>query len=192
MKLSKRSSKAIGCLWLSFSSLLLVLQVIFLTLKLSGTVSWSWWTTLIPILCVLGLPIAFIVAAALVLTPKVLIENRQRRKRVEAEAKKHGLVRKPGESDAELMKRIVRRNMIAGNYSRKDIKDAILEAFPNVGSCQIFMNCQNCQGNEIVLRLQGVETEIGTAYLDAAELQKVAKFAAKYIPPRYKITVKNA
>lgn len=189
MKLSKRSSKAIGCLWLSSSSLLLVLQVIFLTLKLSGTVSWSWWTTLAPIFCVLFLPIAIMLIAVLVLLPKAVGDNIKRRKRVEAEAKNYGLVRKPGESDGELMKRIVRRNMIAGNYSRKDIKDAILEAFPDVGSCQIFVNCQ---GDEIVMRLRGVKAEIGTPYFSDDELQEVAKFAEAYIPSRYKITVKNA
>ena len=189
MKLSKKTSYKIASIWLSTSSLLLVLQVIFLTLKLSGTVSWSWWTTLSPIFCVLGLPIALIVTAVLVLLPKAVVENIRRRKRVEAEAKKYGMERKPGESDGELKKRIVRRNMIAGNYTRKEIKDAILEAFPDVGSCQIFVNCQ---GDEIVIRLRGVKAEIGTPYFSDDELQEVAKFAEAYIPPRYKITVKNA
>ena len=185
MKLSKRASSAIGCLWLLASALLILLQIVFLTLKLAGAVSWSWWTTLIPIFCVLGLPLAIVVIAVIVLAPKVLIEDRRRRKRVEAEAKKYGLERKPGESTGDLKKRIVQRNMITGNYSRKDIKDEILRAFPNVGSCQILINNQT---DEIVL----IPRRSDDDDLTDAELREVAEFAAQYIPVKYKVTIRRA
>ena len=189
MKLSKRASNAIGCIWLVAEFLMLLLQVIFLTLKISGTVSWSWWMTLSPIFCVFGLPIAIVVIAVIVLAPKDMIEERQRRKRVEAEAKRYGMQRKPGESVGDLKKRIVQRNMISGNYTRKDIKDEILRAFPNVGSCQISIDNLT---NEIVLIPRSAETEIGAATFTDDELREIAELAAQYIPMRYTIIAKNA
>ena len=189
MKLSKRATTAIGCLWVAAAMILIVLQIVFLTMKLAGAVDWSWWTTLIPIFCVLGLPLAIVVIAVIVLAPKVLIEDRRRRKRVEAEAKKYGMERKPGESTGDLKKRIVQRNMITGNYSRKDIKDEILRAFPNVGSCQILVNNQT---DEIVLIPRSAETEIGAAAFTDDELQEIAEFAAQYIPVKYKVTIRRA
>ena len=189
MKLSKRASKAIGCLWLLSEVVLLVLQIIFLTLKISGAVSWSWWATLIPFFFVWGLPIAIVVIAVIVLAPKELIEERQRSKRVEAEAKKYGMERKPGESTGDLKKRIVQRNMIAGDYTRKDIKDEILRAFPNVGSCQI---CINNQTDEIVLIPRSAGHELGHEPLTDNDLWEIAEFAAQYIPVKYKVTIKRA
>lgn len=192
MKLSKRASKAIGFLWMLSEVVLFILQIIFLTLKLAGAVDWSWWTTLIPIFSVIGLPLAIIVIAVIILAPKVLIEDRRRRKRVEAEAKKYGMERRPGESTGDLKKRIVQRNMIAGNYSRKEIKDEILRAFPNVGSCQFLINNQT---NEIVLILRRwcpMPSEAAVASFTDNELREIAEFAAQYIPTKYTITAKNA
>ena len=192
MKLSKRATSAIGCLWLVVGTLLIILQIVFMTMKLAGAVSWSWWTTLIPIFCVFGLPIAIVVIAVIVLAPKVLIEDRRRLKRVEAEAKKYGMERKPGESTGELKKRIVQRNMITGNYSRKDIKDEILRAFPNVGGCQILINNQT---NEIVLNLRSwcpISLEHSAAPFTDSELREIAEFAAQYIPVNYTVTATNA
>lgn len=185
MKLSKRTTNAIGCLWLVAGALLIILQIVFMTMKLAGAVSWSWWTTLIPIFCVFGLPLAIIVIAVIILAPKVLIEDRRRRKRVESEAKKYGMERKPGESTGDLKKRIVQRNMITGNYSRKDIKDAVLEAFPELGSCRFLVNNQN---DEIVM----IPCRSDDEDLTDAELREVAEFAAQFIPVKYKLTVKNA
>ena len=154
-------------------------------MKLAGSVSWSWWATLIPIFCVFGLPLAIIVIAVIILAPKVLIEDRRRRKRVEAEAKKYGMEKKPGESTGDLKKRIVQRNMITGNYSRKDIKDAVIEAFPELGSCQFFTDNQN---DVIVMIPRRSDDED----LTDVELKEVAEFAAQFIPVKYKLTVKNA
>ena len=184
MKLSKRTTNAIGCLWVAVGTILIILQIVFLTMKLAGAVSWSWWTTLIPIFCVLGLPLAIIVIAVIVLAPKVLIEDRRRRKRVEAEAKKYGMERKPGESTGDLKKRIVQRNMITGNYSRKDIKDAVLEAFPELGSCRFLVNNQT---DEIVM----IPRRSDDADLTDAELREVAGFAAQFIPMKCTLTVKR-
>ena len=184
MKLSKRATNAIGCLWLTAEALLCMLQIILLTMKISGAISWSWGATLIPIFCVLGLPLAIVVIAVIVLAPKVLIEDRRRRKRVEAEAKKYGMERKPGESTGELKKRIVQRNMITGNYSRKEIKDAILEAFPELGSCQFFADNQN---DVIVMIPRRSDDED----LTDVELKEVAEFAAQFIPVKYTLKVKR-
>lgn len=65
MKLSKRATTAIGCIWVAVAMILIVLQIVFLTMKLAGAVDWSWWTTLIPIFCVLGLPLAIVVIAVI-------------------------------------------------------------------------------------------------------------------------------
>lgn len=184
MKLSKRTTNAIGCLWLVAGALLIILQIVFMTMKLAGAVSWSWWTTLIPIFCAFGLPLAIIVIAVIILAPKVLIEDRRRRKRVESEAKKYGMERKPGESTGDLKKRIVQRNMITGNYSRKDIKDAVLEAFPELGSCRFLVNNQT---DEIVMIPHRSDDED----LTDAELREVAEFAAQFIPMKCTLTVRR-
>lgn len=184
MKLSKRATTAIGCLWVAVAMILIVLQIVFLTMKLAGAVDWSWWTTLIPIFCVLGLPLAIVVIAVIVLTPKVLIEDRRRRKRVEAEAKKYGMERKPGESTGELKKRIVQRAMITGNYSRKEIKDAVLEAFPELGSCQFLVNNVT---SEIVMIPRRSDDE----KITDDDLREIAKFAAQFIPMQYTLIAKH-
>lgn len=189
IKVSKKATTTIGCLWIAATLILILLQIVFLTLKLAGSVSWNWLVVLTPTICVIGFPLAIIVIAVIVLVPKVLIEDRRRRKRVEAEAKKYGMERKPGESTGDLKKRIVQRNMITGNYSRKDIKDEILRAFPNVGSCQILVNNQT---DEIVLIPRSAETEIGAAAFTDDELQEIAEFAAQYIPVKYKVTIRRA
>ena len=198
MKLSKRTKNAISLIMFFAVLFLHVIQIVFLTMKITGDVSWSWWTTLTPLFCTVGLPIAIVVIAVIVLAPKVMIEEVKQRKRVEAEAKKYGMERKPGESAGDLKKRIVRRNMIEGNYSRKNIKDEILRAFPNVGSCQIFVNNQtnevvliphptdeSAEWNEALLKWQ-------TTNFTDDELREIAKFAAQYIPDKYKITARNA
>ena len=184
MKLSKRATTAIGCLWVAVAMILIVLQIVFLTMKLAGAVDWSWWTTLIPIFCVLGLPLAIIVIAVIVLAPKVLIEERRRRKRVEAEAEKYGMERKPGESTGELKKRIVQRAMITGNYSRKEIKDAVLEAFPELGSCQFLVNNVT---SEIVMIPRRSDDE----KITDDDLREIAKFAAQFIPMQYTLIAKH-
>ena len=184
MKLSKRATTAIGCLWVAVAMILIVLQIVFLTMKLAGAVDWSWWTTLIPIFCVLGLPLAIVVIAVIVLAPKVLIEDRRRRKRVEAEAKKYGMERKPGESTGELKKRIVQRNMITGNYSRKEIKDAVLEAFPELGSCQFLVN--NVTGEIVMIPRRSDDEKITDD-----DLREIAKFAAQFIPMQYTLIAKH-
>lgn len=184
MKLSKRATNAIGCLWLVAGTILIILQIVFLTMKLAGAVDWSWWTTLIPIFCVLGLPLAIVVIAVIILAPKVLIEDRRRRKRVEAEAEKYGMERKPGESTGELKKRIVQRAMITGNYSRKEIKDAVLEAFPELGSCQFLVN--NATGEIVMIPRRSDDEKITDD-----DLREIAKFAAQFIPMQYTLIAKH-
>lgn len=182
MKLSRRTNKTIGCGWILACFLLFLLQIVFTTMKLCGSIGWSWWAVLIPTFCVFGLPIAIIVIAVIVLAPKMLIENRKRHKRIEAEAKRYGMERKPGESDRDLKLRIIRRNMIVGDYTAKDVKQIILDTFPEVGSCQIFT-----RDEKVLLRVRGVST-----IFSENDLRKIAKTAAKYIPHNYTITAQNA
>ena len=188
MKLSRKKKTACDCALVAFDFLLGILQVIFITMKLSGQVDWSWWRTLTPIFVHIGFPIAVVLIATIVMIPKAVAESIRRRKRVEAEAKKYGMTRKPGESDAELKKRIIHRNMIDGNYTRKNLKDAILETFPTVGSCPIFVNNQT---KEITLTPRCVDFNSGSDCFTDDELREIAEFAAQHIPSNYKITVKN-
>ena len=109
MKLSKRATKALGCCYLAGSAILLLAQIVLLTMKIVGAISWSWWLTLLPIICIIGLPFAVVVIAVLVEMPLVLIDYLKWYKRVEAEAAKYGMKRKPGESAAELKQRIYQR-----------------------------------------------------------------------------------
>jgi hypothetical protein len=51
--------------------LLAVVSVVFLTLKLSGAVTWSWWCALAPVLIILV--IAIIIAILLLLASKFAI-----------------------------------------------------------------------------------------------------------------------
>ena len=192
MKLSNRLTSSLGCLWLFAGNmliiLLIILQIVFLTLKLGDFVTWSWWVTLIPIFSIFALPVAGVLIAVIVLVPKMLIEEIKRSIRVEARARKYGMERKPGESTTELQKRIIRRNMIAGEYSRKDIKDEILKAFPSLGSCQILIYNQT---DEIVMIPRRAEAVNGSTRLTQFELRDVALFAAQMIPENYRLTVKN-
>ena len=189
MKLSKRLASTLSYLWLLAGNLLVITQIVCLILKLGHIVDWSWWVTLLPIISVVALPLAVVVIAAIVLATKMLIKEIKRSIRVETEARMYGIERKPGESTTELKKRIIRRNMIAGNYSRKDIKDEILKAFPSLGSCQIIIDNQAA---EIVMIPRRAEAVNGSTHLTQFELRDVALFAAQMIPEKYTLTVKNA
>ena len=186
MKLSRKTSKAIGCLWLIMAFLLTILQIVFLTMKISGSVDWSWLTTLIPLAIVLLLPLIIVIGAVLALIPAELWKVWKTKKRVDKEAKKYGMERQPGESTGDLKKRIVRRNMLCGDYSRKDVKDMILEAFPMVGSCPIYVSNDT---KEVVLI--PVSSWQAVRFTDD-ELREIAEFAAKYIPIGYTVTARNA
>ena len=189
MKLSKRLTSSLGCLWLLAGNLLLVLQVVFLTLKLGGFVAWSWWATLIPIFSVFALPVAGVVLAVIVMVPKMLIAEIKRSIRVEARARKYGMERKAGESTTELQKRIIDRNMIAGNTPQKMIKDQILKVFTNLDSCQVIIDYK---ANDITLIPRRAEVINGITALTKAELRNIEVYAEHIIPKGYKITVKNA
>ena len=188
MKMSRKTAKKIASLWVSVSFLMMIMQVVFITMKCTGAVDWSWWVIMLPLFCMAGLPIVTIVLVIIGLLPKAMIEERKRSKRVDAEAKMYGMERRPGESTGELKKRIVQRNMLCGNYSRKDVKDAILAAFPNVGSCRIYVGNET---NTVILFPRKASTEGGAIFSDK-ELREIAEFAAQYIPAYYKVTAINA
>jgi hypothetical protein len=105
---------------------------------------------------------------------------------VDAEAKKYGMKRQPGESTSDLKKRIVRRNMLSGNYSRKDIKDMILAKYPDVGSCMISINNH---AKRITLILNSAPAYDRSFTYD--QLNEIADFAAEYIPAEYTVIARN-
>ena len=179
-----KTSQRCGCALALYILAAVVTQVVFLTLKLSGAVSWSWWIVLIPILSPAALSIVGLMLAVIILTPIQTYKTVKKRRRIEKQAEIYGMKRKPGETDGELKKRIVQRNMITGNYSRKEIKDAVLEAFPELGSCQFFADNQN---DVIVMIPRRSDDED----LTDVELKEVAEFAAQFIPVKYTLKVKR-
>lgn len=189
MKLSRKTSRKIACLYTIACFALIVMQIVFLTLKCTGDIDWSWLVVFAPIILVFCLPFALVVVVVLALIPGELLKVWKTKKRVEAEAAKYGLERQPGESVGDLKNRIIRRNMISGNYSRKDVKDMILEKFPDVGSCMISINNHVQTITLILHRVDAFDS--GAGFTDD-ELNEIASFAAEYIPFTYTIIARNA
>ena len=187
MKVSNKARRNIGCMYMVISFKLVILQAIFLTLKCTDVISWSWWAVLIPTILVFGLPTAAVIVAVLILIPGAMWKVWKTTKRVDAEAAKYGMKRQPGESTSDLKKRIVRRNMVSGNYSRKDVKDMILAKYPAVGSCMISVN-NHMKTITLVLRRVCVDKP---GFTDE-QLSEIAAFAKDYIPVDYTITARNA
>lgn len=90
-----------------------LLTIVFIVLKLTGVISWSWLWVLAPI----WIPVAIILAMLLVVLIVVLVEegvkqteekqHRQERSLgIDEQARRYGLERQPGETDLELKKRI--------------------------------------------------------------------------------------
>ena len=189
MKSYNKASRDFGCMYLTICFTLLLLQVIFLTMKCTGVLDWSWLAVWIPMIIVFGLPFAILFIVVLALIPSAVWKAWKTAKGVEAEAAKYGMERQPGESTKELKKRIVRRNMLVGNYTRKDIKDIILDKYTAVGSCLVSVN-QYTKTITLVLR-RAYTAEPGAGFTDD-ELGEIAAFAAQYIPAEYTITAKNS
>lgn len=189
MKLSKRVTGYIAAAFLGHCLFCGILQVVLLTMKCTGARDIGWLHVFAPTICFFGLPLAALVVLILVLIPIAMWKSWKTTKRVNAEAEKYGMKRLPGESNSDLKKRIARRNMLSGNYSRKDIKDMILDKYPAVGSCMISVNNYN-KTITLVLR-RAYTAEPGAGFTDD-ELCEIASFAAKYIPMDYTITARNA
>lgn len=90
-----------------------LLTIVFIVLKLTGVISWSWLWVLAPI----WIPVAIILAMLLVVLIVVLVkegvkqteEKQHRQERslgIDEQARRYGLERQPGETDLELKKRI--------------------------------------------------------------------------------------
>lgn len=190
--MNKRKSTQIGCSFLLAWMIVAIAQIVFLTLKIAGAVSWSWLVTFAPILAFLGIIVGAIVVYILVKLPGEVAKTLERRRRVEKEAKELGMERQPGESDADLKKRIVRRNMISGNYTRKEIKDIILETFPTVASCQFEIDNEKHTIEMIVRRLP---EENGNGWIvdkfTDGELCQILDKATDYIPPAYTVKIRQ-
>lgn len=189
MKMRKEESRNIGCLYLLVGFTLIILQAIFLTLKCTGLVDWSWWAVWAPFILLFGVPLAVLIAVCIAAIPIAVWKVWKTTKRLDAEAEKYGMERRPGESNSDLKKRIVRRNMVVGNYSRKDIKDMILDKYPAVGSCMISINNYTKAITLVLRRAYVADPAVG--FTDD-ELIEISCFAAKYIPEGYTVSARNA
>lgn len=183
-----------GCLILLVSFLCFICQIVFLTLKLCGAVTWHWAIVLIPVMLIFGLPLLLIILYVLVRLPAEVWRNYKRRKRVDAEAAKYGMERQPGETTGELKKRIIKRDMISGNYSRKDLKELLMNKFPDIASCSFIIN--NSQTNPtVVISVKKTDDFSGGGItfqkFTDTELSAILTEAVQYIPEKYQVTIKN-
>ncbi len=183
-----------GCLLLTIAALGFICQVVFLTLKLCGAVAWHWAIVLIPLMVIFGLPILFVFLYVLLRLPSEVARNIQRKKRVDAEAAKYGMERQPGETTGELKKRIITRNLIAGEYSRKDLKDHLLQKFPDCASCAFLVNNQP-GAPALVIIVKKADTFVNGSPIfnkfTDEELAAIYAEAIRYIDPKYRVTIKN-
>lgn len=90
-----------------------LLALIFITLKLTGVIGWSWMWVLAP----LWIPAAIVIAILLIVLVVILVKESTkqvqqkqqaaaRASELDAEAAKYGIQRRPGESDLDLKRRI--------------------------------------------------------------------------------------
>lgn len=183
-----------GCLILLVSFLCFICQIVFLTLKLCGAVTWHWAIVLIPLMLLIGLPLLLIILYVLVRLPAEVWRNYKRRKRVDAEAAQYGMERQPGETTGELKKRIIKRDMISGNYSRKDLKELLMNKFTDIASCSFIIN--NSPTNPtVVISVKKTDDFSGGGItfqkFTDTELSAILTEAVQYIPEKYQETIKN-
>ena len=183
-----------GCLILLVSFLCFICQIVFLTLKLCGAVTWHWAIVLIPLMLLIGLPLLLIRLYVLVRLPAEVWRNYKRRKRVDAEAAQYGMERQPGETTGELKKRIIKRDMISGNYSRKDLKELLMNKFTDIASCSFIIN--NSPTNPtVVISVKKTDDFSGGGItfqkFTDTELSAILTEAVQYIPEKYQVTIKN-
>ena len=183
-----------GCLILLVSFLCFICQIVFLSLKLCGAVTWHWAIVLIPLMLLIGLPLLLIMLYVLVRLPAEVWRNYKRRKRVDAEAAQYGMERQPGETTGELKKRIIKRDMISGNYSRKDLKELLMNKFTDIASCSFIIN--NSPTNPtVVISVKKTDDFSGGGItfqkFTDTELSAILTEAVQYIPEKYQVTIKN-
>lgn len=183
-----------GCLILLVSFLCFICQIVFLTLKLCGAVTWHWAIVLIQLMLLIGLPLLLIMLYVLVRLPAEVWRNYKRRKRVDAEAAQYGMERQPGETTGELKKRIIKRDMISGNYSRKDLKELLMNKFTDIASCSFIIN--NSPTNPtVVISVKKTDDFSGGGItfqkFTDTELSAILTEAVQYIPEKYQVTIKN-
>ena len=183
-----------GCLILLVSFLCFICQIVFLTLKLCGAVTWHWAIVLIPLMLLIGVPLLLIMLYVLVRLPAEVWRNYKRRKRVDAEAAQYGMERQPGETTGELKKRIIKRDMISGNYSRKDLKELLMNKFTDIASCSFIIN--NSPTNPtVVISVKKTDDFSGGGItfqkFTDTELSAILTEAVQYIPEKYQVTIKN-
>ena len=84
--------------------------------------------------------------------------------------------------------------MISGDYSRKELKETIMNRFPDIASCQFYTN-NSTQNPTIVISVKKVDDFSGGGVkfqkFTDAELAEIFAAAVPYIPEKYRVTIKN-
>jgi len=109
----------------------MLLTVIFTIMKLFGAISWPWAWVLSPLWIAGALLLVILLVAFIVMIAMECQKIIKTRRILDEHAKRCGIDRRPGETDAELRARIVQTVKNAGNMTTKqDIKDIIMAYFP--------------------------------------------------------------
>lgn len=95
-----------------------LLALIFITLKLTGFISWSWLWVLAPIWILAAITVGILLILLVVAIALSVKEAVEARRKLDASAAKYGLTRNPGESDADLRRRIAFCRETDGRWGR--------------------------------------------------------------------------
>lgn len=93
--------------------LIALLAIIFIAMKLTGAVEWSWWWVLSPLWIPAGFVAAVLIASLFILTVKEVTKStglrmaeKERTRTIDAQARVYGLERQPGETNESMKHRI--------------------------------------------------------------------------------------
>ena len=83
-----------------------LLTIVFIVLKLTGVISWSWLWVLAPIWIPVAIILAMLLVVLIVVLVKEGVKQTEEKQHRHEQARRYGLERQPGETDLELKKRI--------------------------------------------------------------------------------------
>lgn len=93
--------------------LIVLMAIMFITLKLTGVIGWSWWWVLSPLWIPASFVAAVIIASLFILAVKEVTKNtglrmaeKERTRNIDAQARAYGLERQPGETNESMKRRI--------------------------------------------------------------------------------------
>lgn len=93
--------------------LIVLLAIIFIVLKLTGAIRWSWWWVLSPFWIPAGFVATVLIASLFILTVKEVTKStglrmaeKERTRTIDAQARAYGLERQPGETNESMKRRI--------------------------------------------------------------------------------------